>query len=336
MKKIILIFLVVIMALFAVPVIKNFSSVISDSNSDNIGNSQNNNKEPGEDNTGDSNDEGIPAPERVVIEEGLVYTYEPLHDYYICSGFSESSMNETVTEVEILNEINSVPVKEIASNAFGEAEASFTKVIIPDNIEKIGFGAFNCCFSLSECDMGSGVKVIGENAFFACGFSQISLPENLEEIGPSSFACCNLLTAVTIPANVDYIGESAFGDCLNLASVQFDETPHLSRLTKISAFAFVNTSISEISLPSSVVTIEMSAFEYCTSLTKVELRRHLVSIREAAFKGCICIEDVSYTGSESEWNDIVILEDNECLTNATISFALPDVDFGDGEYDPVG
>ena len=63
------------------------------------------------------------------------------------------------------------------------------------------------------------------------------------------------ITSVIIPGSVKEIGDEAFSDCHNLADVTFNEG-----LEKIGTEAFMNTSLSEISVPESLTIVEDYVF----------------------------------------------------------------------------
>ena len=77
------------------------------------------------------------------------------------------------------------------------------------------------------------------------------------------------------------IGEYAFYKCSTLTSVKMSKS-----IVNIREYAFSATSISNLSLPNSIVKIENYAFSNCTSLRNLVLPNSVTSIGDAAFKGC--------------------------------------------------
>ncbi len=80
-----------------------------------------------------------------------------------------------------------------------------------------------------------------------------------------------------------------------------------------------NTSISEVKVPSGVTRIGANAFEGCTSLNTLTIPLSLTEISDSAFKDCGSMT-VYYYGSESQWNQIKIGNNNDPLENADIIF----------------
>lgn len=75
---------------------------------------------------------------------------------------------------------------------------------------------------ISEFDIPSTVKVIGDYAFYNCrDFTKITIPDGVEKIGEYSFYGCQNITSLDIPATVTSIGENAFKYCSKLEKVNF-------------------------------------------------------------------------------------------------------------------
>ncbi len=65
------------------------------------------------------------------------------------------------------------------------------------------------------------------------------------------------------------------------------------------------------------------AFQNCTELTSVTVPTSVIAIEKSAFEGCSSFGTIYYAGAESQWNEIEIsTELNEALTTATMNYAL--------------
>jgi hypothetical protein len=73
-------------------------------------------------------------------------------------------------------------------------------------------------------------------------------------------------------------------------------------------------------IPNSVTNISNRAFFDCNKLTSVTIPNSVTTIGEYAFSECENLTDVYYSGTQDEWNNIVIEEGNDALLNATIHY----------------
>ncbi len=151
--------------------------------------------------------------------------------------------------------------KTIADYAFGE-NASLTKIILPDGLEKIDNYAFYSTRQLSDVTIPSTVTYLGsqsfgrcaalksiripasvtdfESAFYMSALESVVFEEGVTAISTKSFESCEKLTSVTIPSSVKSIGIGAFYGC---------------------------TALEKIKILSTVTTVERGAFENCDSIT---------------------------------------------------------------------
>lgn len=106
------------------------------------------------------------------------------------------------------------------------------------------------------------MSYIEEDAFYGSSIENIIIPESVTKIGSSAFSGCWNLRTVSFKGktkSVTKIGTAAFRGCWSLRKVSFKDR---KGITKIPAYCFYGcTSLQTISLPSSIRTIEDSAFE---------------------------------------------------------------------------
>lgn len=166
---------------------------------------------------------------------------------------------------------------------------------VPHSVTEIGNYGFSYCAGLTGVSMPEGLLCIGQSAFERCnGLTSLILPETVEELGIFAFDYCENLALINIPGSLKEIGNCAFAGCRNLAG--------------------------NIVLPAGVETIPYHEFENCTSLPAVTIPVTVTSIGNGAFYNCRNLTDVYYTGTQEQWNQIVIGSDNDFLHNATIHF----------------
>ena len=141
--------------------------------------------------------------------------------------------------------------------------------------------------------LGLPVKSIAEYAFSECSFlTSITIPDGVTSIEDYAFNSCGALTKVSIPDSVTSIGASAFRNCTSLVYNQFDHayylgneknpylvlveaeenaescTIHENAKFIFSAFILCRQ-LESITIPDGILSIDSSAFNYCTSLTSI-------------------------------------------------------------------
>lgn len=66
-----------------------------------------------------------------------------------------------------------------------------TRVVIPEGVEKVGWGAFSGCDGIKEIRFPKSLKFIEESAFVNCsGLESAAIPEQVERIGSLAFEGC--------------------------------------------------------------------------------------------------------------------------------------------------
>lgn len=257
--------------------------------------------------------------------------------FYGCSGLTSVLIPDSVTS--------------ICASAFRYC-GSLTSVTIPNSITSIEADTFDGC-SLTSIAIPDSVTIIGACAFFNCsGLTSVTIPDSVTIIGQSAFAGSGL-TSVTIPDSVTSIANWAFQACDSLTSINVDSSNknycsidgNLFNKNKTELIQYANgktekeyiipnsvtniennafrgcDNLISIKIPDSVVNICWGAFILCSSLTRIEISNSVTTIDEGAFNYCNGLTDVYYSGSETQWKSINIDRYNECLTNATISYA---------------
>ena len=156
------------------------------------------------------------------------------------------------------------------------------KLVIPENIEKIGDCVFKECDNLKEVVIENGVKEIGDCVFDECNnLTSIYIPDSVIKIGECAFICCESLEHITLPKNLEEIPNECFSGCWKLKEISLPDS-----ITKIGTTAFYNTPIENITIPKNVKVIGANAFYYCEKLKKVTLNEGLQEIEERAFNNC--------------------------------------------------
>lgn len=199
-----------------------------------------------------------------------------------------------------------------------------TEFRVPDGVTTISSFAFFGNKNLTKITLPDSVKTIERNAFYNCrALTEINLPEGLESVGEYSFIGCDSLTSVVIPSTASIL-DKVFSECDNLSSVTISHG-----VDKIGNYAFDNcTALESIYIPATVKSIGRRAFSGCTGLSYAVIEKGVEFIGCDAFHRCGNLTDIYFTGSEEEWNSVVIEEDraygdyvpNDYLSHVTIHF----------------
>ena len=257
----------------------------------------------------------------------------------------------------------------IGDYTFYECDA-LTSITLPEGVTLIGNSAFSGCNSLTSITLPESLTSIGDDAFYDCySLTSITLPESLTSIGDYAFSgCCKLYevynksdltitagssdngrvayyaknvysegesklktvgdyifyvdgedikliaytgseTSITLPSDYEGknygIGERAFYNCDSLTSITLPES-----LTSIEDYAFRDCdSLTSITIPEGVTTIGEDAFWDCKALTSITLPKGLTSIGDEAFHWCSALTEVNYNGTIADWCGISFGDD---------------------------
>lgn len=108
---------------------------------------------------------------------------------------------------------------------------SVKKIMLPETIEKIEWGAFSDLPNLTQIKIAFGVKYLPKGVLKNCPkLKSVFLPDTLSKIGESAFEGCKALEYLSIPDSVKRIEFRAFKNCSSLktvkmpASCDFDTT----------------------------------------------------------------------------------------------------------------
>ena len=194
----------------------------------------------------------------------------------------------------------------------------FENISLPDGLTGIYKSAFKDCKNLKKLVIPDTVKgsELEEHALDGCtSLSELVLGLHTVKIKMHTLANLPSLKTLELPYSVTTVVINSCHDS------GFERIVWSRRLDHIGARSFMNCkNLTELAFPDRLKDIEYSAFEGCENLTTIKIpKKQFKKIGHNAFDGTK-LKDVYYAGSEKEWNDIVIEDDNEVLKNATMHF----------------
>ncbi len=182
-----------------------------------------------------------------------------------------------------------------------------SKIIIPSNVENIGYAYINNELVGAFANQFSNNNIVDKN-----NIQQIEFQDNSKLIGifKNAFANIPFVTNIIIPDSVRLIDAFAFYNCINLENIKFPSSlvkignsafqgsfrsvdaginidlSYCYNLDDIGPFAFYSTNIDNVKLPDSIKIIKESTFEECRELTNIQIPNNLVEIHDFAFRNC--------------------------------------------------
>jgi len=209
-------------------------------------------------------------------------------------------ISDNVLWVGCKNSVISNVISDINSYAF-QGCTGLTSIVLR-NTGYIGDYAFAGCTGLTSVEFDkSGSSYVGTYAFQGCtSLNSIIFTRGIQELRTRVFDGCTSLTSVYIPQSISEISQNPFSNCPNISSItvssnntRFNDGDGSNCIIRISSNALI-TGCKNTSIPSTITSIEYSAFEGCTGLTgALVIPEGITSIKGNAYSGCIGLTSVS-------------------------------------------
>lgn len=188
----------------------------------------------------------------------------------------------TVTDPESSTVYNVTALESL--NPYNDGNTTIQKITVPNGITKLGDAVF---FDFSALET-------------------VVLNDDITEIPHSAFENCSALKHIVIGKSVAAIGDYAFNGCPAILSFEVDpENPNYTVFegnlynkdkTEIVKYATGNTA-ETFSIPASVTTIGMGAFDSATNLTTVSMTNNVIIIDGYAFKNCNALKNINLSSN---------------------------------------
>lgn len=211
--------------------------------------------------------------------------------------YSDTTKTLTISGSGAMNDYTFGSLSQYSSAPWGPHHAEITRIVIENGVKQIGVNAFRKFTNLTK----------------------IEFPNSVENIGGYSFSGCKSLVQIEFGSSLISIDEHAFDGCTALRTMNVAD-----RLETIGGYAFRSCALTDLVLGQNVNTIGSFAFSQC-KLVNVTMHENVEVIGESAFakqngRTTDVISHVYYSGTEADWNNIIIGQNNEPLTGAQLHF----------------
>ena len=219
------------------------------------------------------------------------------------SGIETVTISDSITEIKsstfrdstLKNIVMSSSVTAIGTSAFANSAltsidlSSVTKfddavfegceklsgVTFNDSLTALSGRMFEMCKSLIQVKLPASLKTIGKGTFGYSGLQSVAITELVEKIDGNAFYNCESLTSVIFKGGaVSLIETQAFAECVMLEDLELPQG-----LVNIGNYAFLNTKIKTVYIPTTLSKIGVGAFGGCT-----EINEFIVSQDNPVFK----------------------------------------------------
>lgn len=243
---------------------------------------------------------------------------EKYYRFYVTS-IKEGKLGESFYGYTEIKELNFVPAPGKTNEAdalvpFSEATNKYT----------VGNKAFYGCSNMTKLTFTSNCSSIGEYAFQNTAITSFTIPAKCATISKYAFYNCRSLLTVTVASGntvLTTLGDYVFGN----SAVNTIDLTNAKALTSLTGKPFIyaldpaqtNDVLKEITLPSSLTTIDATVFQNCTFLQKVnDLQATKVTeINDKSFLNCRNLTQLDLPNA-----DIVNAPFVGCAKLATLTF----------------
>ena len=157
-------------------------------------------------------------------------------------------------------------------NKFNDAVKIPNKYVIGGKEYAVtSISGFNDYAALELITLPDTLTSFGTNAFHMCtALREVIIPDKVTELSQDNFSRCYALTKVILQGNVTVIGATCFSWCKNLAEINLKEG-----LAEIRSYAFFESILKDIVIPSTVHTVGENAFGGIKDLGTITFKKHL-------------------------------------------------------------
>lgn len=217
----------------------------------------------------------------------------------------------------------------IDSYAFNNCDG-LTELTLPYGTTELGTSLFSGCDNLTKVNLPDTVTIMGNSIFSgAKALTEVHLPASLKALPAMAFSNCVGLTEITLPAGLQDCGttssSTAFSGCLNLRNIFVEEGSRYFKSVdgvlydangKTLRLYPMGRTATSYTIPEGVVRVDRRSFLGNTSLEQVSFPSTLVRIGDMAFFKCENLKDFYFNGTTAP-----VLETSLSSTGAYMNYA---------------
>ena len=270
---------------------------------------------------------GWTIPEGITeINYGFFRGYENITSIVLPSSVVKIGDRAFMNLVNLKSVTLSESLETIGEGAFQNC-TSLISVKVPNSVKSLAPYVFSGCTNLESVILSDSLRTIGAGSFHRCGnLKSIVIPNSVVSIGDRVFEFCTNLSYITLGDSVKTIAEYAFYGCDSLQTVNVNKLETMfdikcdgnwsnpfskaSRLhlngeevtnlvipegvTEINCGFFYNFggNVTSVTIPNSVKSIGMDAFQYWAKLDSVAIGNSVTRIGFRAFIGCTALTTI--------------------------------------------
>lgn len=173
------------------------------------------------------------------------------------------------------------------TNANFDGEVEITKFVDGDDFQVTKIVAINHNSGFINYNgkiiLLNNINNIGDGAFYSCSkLKGVIIPESVSVLGNQVFFRCSKLISIELPDTITKLGVNLFNGCESLESVRLP-----SSLTAFPASIFRGTNLTSYTIPDKIETVDSDTFTDCKNLKIVYLNNNLTTIGNSMFYGCV-------------------------------------------------
>lgn len=266
------------------------------------------------------------------------FYYLKYSDHIVISGLKSEPADLVIPEA-----IEGLPVTKIQLYCF--QYLSIKSVTFPDSLKEIDSYCFSDCTNLTEVTLPANLERLGFHVFENCtSLETVNFPDHLVKTSDFTFDNTPWLTAqrqngplvivndalidartatgdVVVPSNVKYVASGAFSKNDKVTSVVFPMS-----VTEVADNTFWMCSNLKSVDVKGAESLSTTAFGYCEKLDSLKLSKKLKNIQPYCFTDCTSSATITFYGTESDWNNVEILDTENFLKNARIVYDSTPID----------